>query len=140
RLAHHAGVPQDSVDAAAHRLFPEPLRAADRGARLAVRTDGSPHYGAVRRVTALRWLVQPRANERSTSPVRGLGANEVDLRGTRSPCAATSRTTSADSGGQMTAVRSADLAAECSASSASWWTSTCWSSSLTCHSRPSSRS
>ena len=48
--------------------------------------------------------VQPRANERSTRPVRGLGANEVDLRGTRSPCAATSRTSSADSGGQMTAV------------------------------------
>ena len=32
RVAHHPGVPQDPVDPAVDGLFPEPLRAADRGA------------------------------------------------------------------------------------------------------------
>src|SRR5580693_2614178 len=43
-------------------------------------------------------------NVRSTSPVRGLGPNDVDLRGTRSPCAAIWMTASKESGLEMTAV------------------------------------
>jgi hypothetical protein len=62
---------------------------------------------------------QPRANVRITRPVRGLGANDVDLRGTRSPCAASSRTSSADSGGQMTAVPPGGVTLARSASPAS---------------------
>ena len=43
-------------------------------------------------------------NVRRTSPVRGLGPNEVDLRGTRSPSAAISMTASKVTGFEMTAV------------------------------------
>ena len=43
-------------------------------------------------------------NVRRTSPVRGLGPNDVDLRGTRSPCAAIWMTASNEGGLQITAV------------------------------------
>ena len=50
-----------------------------------------------------RPAVQLSANSRSTSPVRGLGPNEVDFRGTIAPCAATSYTSAADIGAHSTA-------------------------------------
>src|SRR5262249_58185827 len=89
----------------AHALLHQPLRAAARGPRLPLHP--APARGLTPPLTRLgRCFVQPRANERSTRPLRGLGANEVDLRGTFSPCAATSRTMSAEIGGQMTPARS----------------------------------
>ena len=53
--------------------------------------------------------------------MRGLGPNEVDLRGTRSPSAATAVTSAADTGLQITAVPPLSAAAAIAAW-ASWWT------------------
>src|SRR5580704_11140076 len=79
------------------------------------------------------------SNVLSTSPVRGLGPNDVDLRGTRSPCAATSLTAASGIGLQMTAVPPASSAIRI-ASPASCEISTSRSLSLISHSWASSSS
>ena len=80
-------------------------------------------------------LFQLSANARMTRPVRGFGPNDVDLRGTRSPFAATVYTSAADIGAQITAVPP-DLPASAIAVAASLCTiRTLRSSSRSPHSR-----
>jgi len=79
----------------------------------------------------------PGKNIRRTRPLRGLGPNEVDLRGTRSPCRAISVTAANGTGLEITAVPPPLIAAE-TASAASWNTGTSRSLSWMPHASASS--
>src|SRR6266487_516144 len=84
-----------------------------------------------------RSLVQPYANDRITSPVRGFGRNDVDLRSTRSPAAATASTSATGSGLHRIAVP-AGPAASIAAFASRWIMRTAVASSPICqHTRMS---
>src|SRR5579875_1854928 len=73
------------------------------GRPLALVQPSAVQPSAVQPSAVQPFAVQPSANRRRTRPVRGLGPNDVDFFGTRSPAAAIAYTSPAVIGGQMTA-------------------------------------